>query len=437
MEDVKVVKSGKTVGRWRNLWLMSFAALIDGVEGGVFGVLFTVMRGALGLTTASLGVISALSKLVGAIAGPLWGIAGDRYSRKAILVFATGIWGLWTVAIGLSQTYTQLLILIAVAAAGSAATVPLINSVLTDLFPNEQRGKATGIVAGIIGILGIVAIVLMGSLGNIPDGWRLGYFVSGGLSVLSGVLILLFFKEPVRGQSDEGMAVVADEASERFQFSFEAYRELFKIPSLNLMLADKFLIGTVTLFTFMPTFLVDFRGFTAANASVVLAGLAAGLGIGRFFAGWLSDRAGRRTLNARPTIYHISLVVSFFLLIASLVIDFGSEIGPYALLNLLLGFALAFDNPIMHPMIARITTPELRSSAYGIWQSGAERLGDVVFTLVVGLLANQFGLDNVLLYLVSGLVFVRIVIWFLIYRFYPGNVAQTDHELATRRAALT
>ncbi len=428
---------GKVEGRWRNLWLLAFATLIDGVEGGVLGVLFTVMRGALGLTTASLGIISATSKLVGAIAGPLWGIAGDRFSRKAILVFATGIWGVWTVAIGMAQSYTQLLVLIAIAAAGSAATVPLINSVLTDLFPDSERGKATGIVAGIIGILGIVAIVLLGSLENTPDGWRLGYYVSGGLSVLSGILLLLFFKEPVRGQTDEGMATVAEAASNTYKFSFDDYRTLFKIPSFNLMLADKFLIGTVTLFTFLPTFLVDFRGFTAANASVVLAGLAGGLGFGRFFAGWLSDRVEGDNLNARPIVYHVSLVASFIFLVISLAVDFGSDIGPYALINFLLGFALAFDNPVMHPMIARITTPELRSSAYGIWQSGTERLGDVFFTLVVGLLADQIGLNNVLLYLVSGLVFIRILLWFLVYRHYGANVATTDQVLEQRKSALT
>ncbi|MGB1254061.1 MAG: MFS transporter, partial [Candidatus Promineifilaceae bacterium] len=124
MEHKKATQPTKVQGRWRNLWLLAFASLIDGVEGGVLGVLFTVMRSALGLTTASLGVISATSKLVGAVAGPLWGIAGDRYSRKSILVFATGVWGIWTIAIGLSQNYTQLLILIAIAAVGSAATVP-------------------------------------------------------------------------------------------------------------------------------------------------------------------------------------------------------------------------------------------------------------------------------------------------------------------------
>ena len=73
---------------------------------------------------------------------------------------------------------------------------------------------------------------------------------------------------------------------------------------------------------------------------------------------------------------------------------------------------------IMHPMIARITLPELRSTAYGLWQSGSERLGDVLFTLLVGLFTASLGLDNVLLYMVSGLVLIRALIWFFIYRTY-------------------
>ena len=424
----------KVPGRWTNVILLSFAGLVDGVEGGILGILFTVMRPALGLATSALGFIAALSKLVGAITGPLWGIAGDRYNRKAILVFATGVWGIWTVALGMVQTYTQVLILVAISAAGASATTPITNSVLSDLFTDKARGWAKGVWAGVTGILGIIAIVMVGQLENVPDGWRLGYYAAGGLSILSGILIYFFYTEPVRGKTDEGMGSVAEKAAEAHTFSFDKVSTLFKIRSLGLMLADKFLIGTVTLFTFLPTFLADHRGIPVAEGSLVVGALAGGLGIGRFVAGALSDRVGSGRINARSVIYHVSVFLSLIFLIVSLAVDFGTEIGPYAIVNLLLGFVLAFDNPIMHPMIARITPPELRSTAYGLWQSGSERLGDVVFTLLVGLLTASMGLDNVLLYLVSGLVLLRVLIWFGMYRFYSSDVELNDKLLATRLA---
>ena len=164
--------------------------------------------------------------------------------------------------------------------------------------------------------------------------------------------------------------------------------------------------------------------------------MAGGLGLGRFAAGALSSWVGKRSINARAILYHVSVVVSLILLVASLAIDFGTDIGPYTLINLLLGFTLAFDNPIMHPMIARITPPELRSTAYGLWQSGSERLGDVLFTFLVGVLTISMGLDAVLLYLVCGLVFIRVIIWFVIYRTYSTDVARNDAVLANRVAAL-
>ncbi|MEM7332415.1 MAG: MFS transporter [Chloroflexota bacterium] len=424
-------------GRWTNVVLLSFAGLIDGVEGGILGILFTVMRPALGLATSALGFISALSKFVGAISGPIWGMVGDRYNRKSILFFATGVWGIWTVFLGMAQNYTQVLILVAISAAGASATTPVTNSVLSDLFTDKVRGWAKGVWAGITGILGIIAIVMVGQLETVQDGWRLGYYAAGGLSILSGILIYFFYKEPVRGKTDAGMGEIAEKAAKAYEFSFAKVKTLFKNKSLNLMLADKFLIGTVTLFTFMPTFLADFRSIPVAEGSLVVGALAGGLGIGRFVAGALSTRISENRINMRSIIYHVALILSFVFLVLSLAIDFGTDIGPYAIINLALGFVLAFDNPIMHPMIARITTPELRSTAYGLWQSGFERLGDVVFTLLIAVLLEQaFGLDVLLLYLVGGLVLIRIGIWFIIYRTYANDVAYNDAILAKRRAEL-
>ena len=53
MEQKEGAQSTKVQGRWRNLWLLAFASLIDGVEGGILGTLFTLMRGALGLRLRS------------------------------------------------------------------------------------------------------------------------------------------------------------------------------------------------------------------------------------------------------------------------------------------------------------------------------------------------------------------------------------------------
>ncbi|MEM9777657.1 MAG: MFS transporter, partial [Chloroflexota bacterium] len=300
----------KVPGRWTNVVLLSFAGLVDGVEGGILGILFTVMRPALGLATSALGFIAALGKLVGAIFGPLWGMAGDRYNRKAILVFATGVWGIWTVALGMVQNYTQVLILVAISAAGASATTPVTNSVLSDLFTDKTRGWAKGVWAGITGILGIIAIVMVGQLENVPDGWRMGYYVAGGLSILSGILIYFFYKEPIRGQTDAGMGNIAQKAAEAHSFSIDKVASLFRIPSLGLMLADKFLIGTVTLFTFLPTFLADFRGIPVAEGSLVVGALAGGLGVGRFVAGALSGRIGANRINARSVVYHVALTLS-------------------------------------------------------------------------------------------------------------------------------
>ncbi|WP_353963580.1 MULTISPECIES: MFS transporter [unclassified Streptomyces] len=77
-------------------------------------------------------------------AGLFWVWVAQRWSRKGVLVLVTGFWGVWGIAAGFAQNFTQLLILITILAAGYAASGPLTTETLGDLFDNESRGRAVG-----------------------------------------------------------------------------------------------------------------------------------------------------------------------------------------------------------------------------------------------------------------------------------------------------
>ena len=49
---------------------------------------------------------------------------------------------------------------------------------------------------GVSSAIGIVLTPALGQFGGNPDGWRYAMFVMGGLSIFSGLLILLFVHEP-------------------------------------------------------------------------------------------------------------------------------------------------------------------------------------------------------------------------------------------------
>jgi MFS family permease len=196
--------AGTRSGRWRSLFAMAFAFVSDNTEGGLVNTLFPVIRQALGLGIDALGILTSISRFARMLFGPLWSVVADKYGRKNVLVVVTGLWGLWTAAAGLAQDFTQLLILYSIGVIGTVASEPIANGLLSDMFEEDERGRAYGAIRSIGSAGGLILTPLIGQLARVEDGWRMGLYIMGGISLLSGILILLFVKEPKRHTVTEG-----------------------------------------------------------------------------------------------------------------------------------------------------------------------------------------------------------------------------------------
>jgi MFS family permease len=146
------------------------------------------MYTALGATVGQLGTILGISKLASTITYPLWGYLADRFSRRMLLVWFTGIWGLWTLGISFVGTYPQLLTMRVISGLGLGAFTPAAFSLIGDLFENRSRGRAVGIMrsVGLVGV--VVSVMLLPSLPKLgPEGWRVGFALFGAASFLTGL----------------------------------------------------------------------------------------------------------------------------------------------------------------------------------------------------------------------------------------------------------
>ena len=177
------------------MFAFAVGTMSDSMEGGLINTLFPVISKALSLDVGALGTLSSMSKWARMIFGTLWAIAGDKYGRKTVMVWMTGVWGLWTAAAGLANNYTQLLILYTIGAIGTVAAEPIQNGLMVDMFDEEERGKAYGTLRTIGVLAGLVLTPLIGQLANWPppeNGWRLRMYPMGGISLLSGLLPHIF-----------------------------------------------------------------------------------------------------------------------------------------------------------------------------------------------------------------------------------------------------
>ncbi|MCP4424947.1 MAG: MFS transporter, partial [Chloroflexi bacterium] len=146
--------TAKKPKNWRTMFALSVGYFIDQGEGQAMSVLFPTLQSLWGLSYTQLGVIGSIRNVLQSVTAPIWGYIADRFPRKNVIVFGTGLWGIWTLLIGFSGGYGQLLVLRAISGIGLGCLMPAVFSLISDTYPPHRRGRALGILEG-LGVLGI------------------------------------------------------------------------------------------------------------------------------------------------------------------------------------------------------------------------------------------------------------------------------------------
>jgi MFS family permease len=415
--------------RWAALVAMAVAAVSDSLEGGLINTLFPVIRAALNLDLGALGILSSLSRFGRMLFGPLWSMLADKYGRKRILVFVTGIWGMWTAAAGLAQNFTQLLILYGIGIVGTVAAEPISNGLLADIFEREERGKAYGFIRFISVGGGVLLTPFIGRLANIEDGWRFGMYIMGGLSVLSGILILMFVHEPKR-------AVVAG-AKDEGKFEMSKVVEILRIPTVRLLAGMLVLVTSLVLFSFFVTYFVDIRGFDTPQAAILYSTFMAGFAISSFLGGLLGDWFDKK-FGSKGRIMLMQIYLAGFAILSylALQIDWGQGPTIYVVLFLFgLWGSIGFSGVVL-PMVSAVVPVEVSATAFALLFSLIQGFFSAVITLSVGFIAERIGLPAVMFWMVTVPYAVNAVYWFLFYKYYPSDVAKQQAHVA-RLAGLS
>ncbi|MBN1367332.1 MAG: MFS transporter [Dehalococcoidales bacterium] len=119
---------------------------------------------------------------------PLSGKLSDMFGRKWILVTGMSIFVIGSLLCGFSQTMEQLIIFRAVQGLGFGAMQALGFIIIADIFPPEERGKYSGIMAGVFGFSTVIGPTLGGIITDVLS-WRWCFWVT----VPIGMVIILVF----------------------------------------------------------------------------------------------------------------------------------------------------------------------------------------------------------------------------------------------------
>lgn len=396
--------------------------------------LFPVIAAALGLATSALGVLAAVGRIVGVVAGPAWVFLAKKFGRKSILAIATGFWGLWAVAAGFSQDFAQLLVLYGIMAAGTAAAHAIVPEVIGDSFEDKKRGRVVGWLYGGTAAIGSLMAPLIGSLANVEDGWRYGFFGFGALNVLFGALILAFYKDPGTGGGETQLKTFSPaQRAAASTITWKKVRSLLTIRSYLVLLGSRLLSTHLLLATFAVVLLVNEYGFDVAVGAIVMAPFGIGYLAGTVIGGFLSDALNRVSADyGRVAMLQGAQIV--FAVIAFFATQFAyGGIVPYLVLFALVGAAVGLNPGVNRPLVMAVVPPELRGAAFAVFVSIIESAGFAIWTLTAGFLADGLGLKTVLLWLVCGVMLVNAAFLTLLYRPYKKDRLALEAELDARR----
>ncbi len=293
---------------------------------------------------------------------------------------------------------------------GFAAGGPLINGILADLFDDNTRGRAAGLLYGGFALLSAVIGPLLGQLSRIPDGWRYGFFVSGGLTVVFGLLVWRSYVDPEGGASDGAQMFAQDS---RLQWS--QVRELLSGKTFRLIVLQRLMASQLPLTSFAVVFLVDDRGFSNAMAATILPFALMSYVGGTVIGGIVVDRVQRRfPAVGRLAVWQFS-TLGWALTAAMCTQIAWSSIWTYALWFSVIGVLQGFIPGCNRPVLMSVTTLELRSAAFSL-MIGAESAGWAAITLGIGYLGDRIGLEAALLYLVVLLTIANGLFMTIMYR---------------------
>jgi EmrB/QacA subfamily drug resistance transporter len=134
--------------RWKTLRVLALSLVIIGLDNTILNVALPSLQEHFDASGSTLQwmVDSYLVSFAGLLL--TLGTLGDRFGRKRALQTGIALFGLSSLAVLIVQTSTQLIAVRAVMGVGGALIMPATLSIITNVFPREERAKAIGIWAG-------------------------------------------------------------------------------------------------------------------------------------------------------------------------------------------------------------------------------------------------------------------------------------------------
>lgn len=331
-------------------------------------------------TLAKTGLLATAFLVSYLVAAPLFGWLADRMRRWVLVGAAVAVWSLATGASGLAWSFAFLLIMRCLVGIGEAGYGPAAPTLIADMYPVSRRGSVLAWFYMAIPVGSALGFTIGGLIAPLW-GWRWAFYI-----VTPPGLVLaawcLFMREPPRGQADALQGTVK-------KATLRDYRALLRNRSFVLdcagMTAMTFAIGGISFW--MPRYLTKVEGQPDSSkvifgGIVVLTGLKATL-----LGGIVGDRLKPRYPGSYFLVSGIAMLIACPFLLLMLAVPF-----PWAYVPLYIAcFFLFFNTGPTNTILANVTHPSIRASAFAVNIFMIHALGDAISPPLLGAIAGDEG----------------------------------------------
>ena len=379
------------VGRSAMMAMLLVAYTLNFIDRQIIGILAEPIKEDLGLSDSELGWMggAAFALFYTSLAIPIARLA-DRRDRSWIVAIGLALWSLMTAVCGLATNFWQLFLARMGVGVGEAAGVAPAYSLISDLYPPQQRARALAFYS--LGIpIGNSAGVVFGGVMAAQVDWRWAFFTIG----LAGVLFAPFFKMVVK---DPGHRHPAGETRAAPPTLGTVFRILARKPAFWLL---SFGAGTSSLVAYgfafwLPSLLARSYGLELVDRSLLFgAVLLVGGTIGIMLGGILGDRLG----SSHPRGYALVPGAAFVLILPIYLLAFNLDDLWLATPLFVIGNALALT--WLGPVVTAITNlvpADMRATASAAFLFINNLVGLGLGTAVIGMISDalsaQYGAES-------------------------------------------
>nr|XP_048334606.1 uncharacterized protein LOC107425174 isoform X1 [Ziziphus jujuba var. spinosa] len=380
------------------LVLVNLAGIMERADESLLPGVYKEVGVALHTDPTGLGSLTLFRSIVQSSCYPLAAYLAVRHNRAHVIALGAFLWAAATFLVAFSSTFLQVAISRGLNGIGLAIVTPAIQSLVADSTDEGNRGIAfgwlqlTGNLGSIIGGLSSVLIASTSFMG-IP-GWRLSFHLVGLISVIVGVLVRIFAKDPRYSDSDSRAKdqIQRKTFMSELRYVIKEAKSVIRIPSFQIIVAQG-VSGSFpwSAMSFAAMWL-ELIGFSHGKTAFLWTLFIIACSLGGLFGGKMGDILAKRLPNSgRILLSQISSgsAIPFAAILLLVLPDDPSTAFSHGLVLFLMGCFISWNAPATNnPIFAEIVPEKSRTSIYALDRSFETILASFA-PPVVGILAQH------------------------------------------------